>query len=97
MIEHIETTRCVPFTRLSETINLSEGVCQVPTTKLHATTFSGAEYIQKVEADQGSLRTFVTRKNGKTQISLNFLETVFGRRILLLIFCCRGGKPCLKI
>lgn len=55
MIEHIETTKCVPFTRLTETINLSEGVCQVPTTKLHAATFSGAEYIQKVEADQGNL------------------------------------------
>lgn len=97
MIEHIETTKCVPFTRLTETINLSEGVCQVPTTKLHAATFSGAEYIQKVEADQGNLRTIVTRKNDKTQISLNFLEIVFGRRILLLISCFRGEKPFLKI
>lgn len=97
MIEHIGTTRCVPFTRLSETINLSEGVCQVPTTKLHATIFSGADYIQKVEADQESLRTIVTLKNDKTQISLNFLETVFGRRILLLISCFRGENPFLKI
>lgn len=90
----------MPFTRLGETINLSEGMCQVPTTKLHATTFSGAEYIQKVEAGQGNLRTTVTRKNDKTQISLNFLETVFGRRILLLIFVLGwgwGGKPFLKM
>lgn len=50
MIEQIETTSCVPFTRLSETINSSEGMCQFPTTKLHATTFSGAEYIQMLEA-----------------------------------------------
>lgn len=98
MIEHIETTRCVPFTRLSETINLSEGVCQVPTTKLHATTFSGAEYIQKVEADQGSLRTIVTQKNDKTQTSLNFLEKeedTIGRRILLSISYF-GGKAIFK-
>ena len=40
----------VPFTRLSETTDLLESMCQSPTTKPHATTFSGAEYIQKLEA-----------------------------------------------
>lgn len=49
----------VPFTRLNETINLSEGMCQFPTKTLHA-TFSGAEYIQMLKAAQGSLRTIVT-------------------------------------
>lgn len=46
MTEQIEL-QGVPFTRLGETMNPSEGVCQYPTVKLHATTFNDTEYIQK--------------------------------------------------
>ena len=45
-------------------------MCQFPTTKLHATIFNGAEYIQMLQAAQGSLLTIVTLKNDKTKMSL---------------------------
>lgn len=84
----------VPFTRWNETINSSEGMCQFPTMRLHATTFNGAKYIQNLEAAQRSLGTIVTWKNDKTQMSLGFLEAAFGRRILLLLLisCFRKKK-----
>lgn len=81
----------VPFTKRSETINSSEGMCQFPTMRLHA-TFNGAEYIQNLEAAQRSLRTIVTWKNGKTQMSLGFLEVAFGRRMLLLLLVLEKKK-----
>lgn len=46
MIEQMEL-QGVPFTRLAETINPSEGMCQYPTRKPHATTFNDVEYIQR--------------------------------------------------
>lgn len=84
--------QAVTFTRLSETINSSEGMCPFPTIKLHATTFSGAKYIQMLEAAQGSLRTIVTWKNRKTRMSLGFLEAAFGRIPLMLFISCFRKK-----
>lgn len=61
-------------------------MCQFPTMKFHATTFSGAEYIQMLEATQGGLRTIVTWKNDETQMSLGFPEAAFGRRTFYCLF-----------
>ena len=52
--------------------------------KLHATTFSGAEYIQMLEPAQASFR-IITWPNDKSQMSLGFLEAALGRRYFS---CC---------
>ena len=69
MDEQIDTTSCALY-KTEWNKDSSEGMCQFPTTKLHATTFNGAEYIQILQAAQGSLITTITCKNDKTKMSL---------------------------
>lgn len=71
MVEQIETTSCALY-KTEWHKDSSEGMCQFLTTELHATTSVGAEYIQMLQAAQGSLITIVTWKNDKTKMSLGF-------------------------